>query len=149
MTRSARLLIAHDREPSADCVAFCAAIPTLVDGGARVVALYRYCPADAAGPAAAPVLVHWGEDAALPAWGPHVLSHDVEIGRHLLWQGRYFDRFDDARADLCDRMPTWSIVGRAIEDCAGVIEGRPRRSPARLSEARCDRRRREGGQQAG
>ena len=113
MTRSARILIADDREPSDGSAAFCAAIPALVDGGARIVVVHRYCPANEDGPAAATVLVHWGDDGDLPEWGTHILSYEADIGRHLLWQARYFDSFPHAWADLRDRMPAWQVVEHA------------------------------------
>ena len=138
MTRSVRL-VADPREPSGGCSAFCAAIPALVDGGAHVVAVHRYCPANEDGPASATVLVHWGDDGELPEWGTHVLSPEPDLGRHLLWDARYFTSLDAAWADLRERMPAWQVV----DDGAIAVPGR-RRTPARPTGARCGRRRCDG-----
>lgn len=59
------------------------------------------------------MLVHWGEDDALPEWGTHVMSHEADLGQHLLWQARYFHHFPAAWADLRERMPAWPVVARA------------------------------------
>lgn len=122
MSSSARLLVpdSHggDHGLHGDPHAFLATIPTIVDGGARVVAAYRYCPADRVGPAAATVLVHWGEDEELPEWGTHVMSYEADLGRHLLWHARYFDDFAAAWVDLRDRMAEWRVVPREPRSCS-------------------------------